>query len=98
MSTQLSISTFVITDAIGGSGKDSISERELNSVRREKIMTQILGNPKDLITLSQVFTYNSFYIFRSRGHPRQGQAAPRPKWQVRLSQSIAQGRPFFLYP
>ena len=52
MSTQLSISTFVITDAIGGSGKDSISERELNIVRREKIMTQILGNPKDLITLS----------------------------------------------
>lgn len=52
MSTQLSISTFVITDAIDGSGKDSISERELNIVRREKIMTQILGNPKDLITLS----------------------------------------------
>lgn len=76
MSTQLSISTFVITDAIGGSGKDSISERELNSVRREKIMTQILGNPKDLITLSLrylpiiAFTFLGVAGIRDKGRLR----------------------------
>lgn len=76
MSTQLSISTFVITDAIGGSGKDSISERELNIVRREKIMTQILGNPKDLITLSLrylpiiAFTFLGVAGIRDKGRLR----------------------------
>lgn len=76
MSTQLSISTFVITDAIDGSGKDSISERELNIVRREKIMTQILGNPKDLITLSLrylpiiAFTFLGVAGIRDKGRLR----------------------------
>ena len=46
-------------------------------VNRTKGMTDSFGHSKDLITLSlslslsQVLTYNSLYIIKGRGHPRQ---------------------------
>ena len=53
-------------------------------VKREQIMAEFLGHSKDLITLSlslslslsQVLTYNSLYIIKLRGHPRQDTAFP----------------------
>ena len=33
-------------------------------------MADFFGHSNDLITLSQVLTYNSLYIINLRGHPR----------------------------
>ena len=52
----LSISAFRRTDANGGSRGEAMPEREnvknVNIVKREKIMAEFLGHSKDLITLS----------------------------------------------
>jgi len=46
----------------------------INYVNGEKRMADLFGHSKDLITLSfslsQVLTYNSLYIIKTRGHPR----------------------------
>ena len=46
------------------------SREKLNNANVAKRMTETFGHSKDLITLSQVLTYNSLYIFKVRGHPR----------------------------
>ena len=56
--------------------------REIKYVNAEQKVVQIFGHYKDLITLSlslslslsQVLTYNSLYIIKGRGHPRQDTA------------------------
>ena len=52
----LSISAFRRTDATGGSRGEAMPEREnvknVNIVKREKIMAETFGHYKDLITLS----------------------------------------------
>ena len=52
----LSISAFRRTDANGGSRGEAMPEREnvknVNIVKREKIMAETFGHYKDLITLS----------------------------------------------
>ena len=56
-----------------------LKENMINIVKRAKRMAEFLGHSKDLITLSlslslslsQVLTYNSLYIIKLRGHPRQ---------------------------
>ena len=52
------------------------SENDL--VKREQKMAETFGHSKDLITLSlslsQVLTYSSLYIIKTRGHPRQDTA------------------------
>ncbi len=42
----------------------------INYVNREKRMADLLGHSKDLITLSQVLTYNNIYINRICGRSR----------------------------
>ena len=39
----------------------------INNVKREKRMADFLGHSDNLITLSQVLTYNSLYIINLRG-------------------------------
>ena len=88
--------------------------RELNNTNAGQKVAQILGHSKDLITLSQVLTYNSLYIIKLCGHPRQDTAffayeqpmEQREQKQAclhsaesQLRSSEAQGKPqCFLYP
>ena len=70
-----------------------LKENMINIVKRAKRMVEFLGHSKDLITLSlslsQVLTYNSLYIIKGRGHPRQYTAFL----------AIGQGKPqCYLYP
>ena len=73
-----------------------LKENMINIVKRAKRMTDSFGHSKDLITLSlslslsQVLTYNSLYIIKGRGHPRQDTAFL----------AIGQGKPqcFYIHP
>ena len=47
-----------------------LKENMINIVKREQKMAETFGHYKDLITLSQVLTYNSLYIIKTRGRPR----------------------------
>ena len=51
------------------------SREKLNNANAAKRMTNVLGHSNVCATLSlslsQVLTYNSLYIFKARGHPRQ---------------------------
>ena len=66
-----------------------LKENMINIVKRAKRMVEFLGHSKDLITLSlsQVLTYNSLYIIKGRGHPRQDTAFL----------AIGQGKPLCFY-
>ena len=52
--------------------------RELNITNGEQKMTDFLGHSNNFATLSlslsQALTYNSLYIIKGRGHPRQDTA------------------------
>lgn len=82
----------------------------VNYVNATQFAAQMFGGLENLITLSlsQVLTYNSLYIIKLRGHPRQYTAffasvqpmEQREKSQARLCSSesrqrssIAQGKP-----
>ena len=67
-----------------------LKENMINIIKRAKRMVEFLGHSKDLITLSQVLTYNSLYIIKGRGHPRQYTAFL----------AIGQGKPqcFYIHP
>ena len=55
-----------------------LKENMINIVKRAKRMAEFLGHSNNFATLSlslsQVLTYNSLYIIKGRGHPRQDTA------------------------
>ena len=61
----------------------SCFDRRSNIVNGEKRMTDSFGHSNNFATLSQALTYNSLYIIKGRGHPRQDTAFL----------AIGQGRP-----
>jgi len=67
----------------------TMRKREMiNYVNREKRMADLFGHSKDLITLSQILTYNNLYIIKTRGHLR--------KYTIFLA--IEQGNRIVFYP